>query len=168
MRLQHDLRTATTTDAHVISELALRSKAHWGYSPEFMQACHQELTHTPEQILHVDSIYVVAEAQDKTVVGFYALQRQSGSLFELDALFIEPEFIGRGIGRQLVEHAVDEARRRGGLRLQIQGDPHAQSFYLAMGGRLIGERKSGSIAGRNLPLFEIDLNSASQLHSDVD
>jgi GNAT superfamily N-acetyltransferase len=168
MRLQSDLRTATADDAHVISELALRSKAHWGYSPEFMQACQQELTHTPEQILHVDSFYVVAETQDRAVVGFYALQRQCAGLFELDALFVEPEFIGRGIGRQLVEHALGEARRRGGLRLQIQGDPHAQSFYLTMGGRRIGERKSGSIAGRMLPLFEIDLNSTSQLQSGFD
>lgn len=168
MPLHYDLRPATATDAHTISELAVRSKAHWGYSPEFMQACQQELTHTPEQMRREDLFYVVAEAEDRTVVGFYALQSQGAGLFELDALFIEPEYIGQGIGRQLVEHALGEAQRRGGLRLLIQGDPHAQSFYLAMGGRPIGERKSGSIAGRMLPLFEIDLNCTNQLHTDIE
>lgn len=39
----------------------------------------------------------------------------------------------------------------------IQSDPNAKSFYLKVGGQLIGERKSASILGRYLPVFKIDL-----------
>jgi hypothetical protein len=31
-------------------------------------------------------------------VGFYALARQSGRVVELEALFVEPRFIGNGFG----------------------------------------------------------------------
>ena len=30
-------------EADRLSDLAFRSKAHWGYSPEFMEACREEL-----------------------------------------------------------------------------------------------------------------------------
>jgi len=37
------IRTASLGDAPLISSLATRSKAYWGYPDEFMQACQDEL-----------------------------------------------------------------------------------------------------------------------------
>jgi len=34
----------------LLSNLAFRSKAHWGYSDEFMAACRDELTYSSEKI----------------------------------------------------------------------------------------------------------------------
>jgi GNAT superfamily N-acetyltransferase len=91
------------------------------------------------------------------IVGFYALVRQSRTEYELDALFVEPAFIGKGFGRLLVEHAKSVASTMGGTKLIIQGDPNAERFYLAMGGVLTGRKESGSIPGRFLPTFSVDL-----------
>ncbi len=41
------IRPVDASEAAIISELAMRSKAHWGYSPEFVEACRAELSHTP-------------------------------------------------------------------------------------------------------------------------
>ena len=43
------IRPARSGEAKALSDLALRSKAHWGYDAAFMAACRAELTVTPAQ-----------------------------------------------------------------------------------------------------------------------
>jgi GNAT superfamily N-acetyltransferase len=93
-----------------------------------------------------------------SVVGFYALRRQDRETMELEALFVEPGFIGQGFGRALIEHAKSIASGMGAIRLIIQGDPSAEGFYVAVGSVLTGRKESGSIPGRFLPTFAIDLS----------
>jgi GNAT superfamily N-acetyltransferase len=154
------IRPAVTDEAAYLSELAMRSKAHWGYSPDFMNACREELTYTGEQIESEEFRFRVAEI-DSTVIGFHAIEHLGDGLFELDALFVEPDWIGHGIGRALIEDACNSALLLGGTRMQIQGDPNAVAFYRAAGGVLTGTRESGSIPGRFLPTFEIMLERYS-------
>jgi len=148
------IREARPHEAEHLSGLALRSKGHWGYSEAFLAACAAELTIHPQQIEGEQMDVVVAERSGK-IAGFYALAPVSASAFELHALFVEPQHIGSGIGRVLLEHALALVATRSGTTLLIQGDPHAEEFYLAAGARLIGSRESGSIAGRLLPMYEI-------------
>jgi GNAT superfamily N-acetyltransferase len=149
------LRAAQPNEAQTLTDLALRSKAFWGYSFEFMQACRPELTILPEQIAHGVITYVVAEREGQ-VVGFYALAPLAPLEYELEALFVEPDQIGNGIGRMLLADALQRLAASGGRRLVIQSDPYAEPFYLAMGARRIGERESASIPGRRLPLLVIE------------
>lgn len=152
------LRCAVPEEASFLSSLSLRSKAHWGYSEDFIKSCVEELTFTPGQLENDDFNFVVAQT-DQAIVGFYATKRLTLTQFELEALFVEPKHIGFGIGRQLIEHALDSIRTSNGAVLRIQGDPNAENFYIAAGGRKIGSKESGSIPGRYLPLFEISLPS---------
>jgi GNAT superfamily N-acetyltransferase len=85
------------------------------------------------------------------------LEQTSADIAELDALFIEPEYIGKGIGRMLIEHAKEQAERLGVVKIVIQGDPNAEPFYIAIGALPCGTRESGSISGRQLPLFILEL-----------
>lgn len=150
------IRPARVDEACLLSELALRSKGHWGYSPEFLQACLAELSYGEEQLLSERMRFFVLEGA-RRIVGFYALVRHSRMEYELEALFVEPAFIGKGFGRLLVEHAKSVASTMGGTKLIIQGDPNAERFYIAMGGVLTGSKESGSIPGRFLPTFSVDL-----------
>ncbi|MEE8545291.1 MAG: hypothetical protein V3T29_05715 [Alphaproteobacteria bacterium] len=43
------IRPARPGEAAALTDLALRSKAHWGYDAAFMAACRAELTVTPAQ-----------------------------------------------------------------------------------------------------------------------
>lgn len=151
------LRPARPEDARFLSALAFRSKGHWGYTPEFMEACRAELSVAEADFADPCRHYVVAES-DRTIVGYYALERLSPEECELDALFLEPDWIGHGIGRGLMEHAKAHARSWGSRSMLIQGDPNASAFYLAAGGIQIGERASDSIPGRYLPEFRILLD----------
>jgi len=150
------IRNARRNEASELSGLAMRSKAYWGYSREFMDACREELS-VPQGHLENDRFcYVVAEHHG-VIVGYYALERLSAAEFELEALFVEPRHIGSGIGRALITHAKKRAETAGGHTLVIQGDPNAENFYRAAGGKLTGRRESASIPGRFLPIFEICL-----------
>lgn len=118
--------------------------------------CRVELTWSPEAVEAPDVSFFVAEVSSG-LAGFYAIERISELEFELVALFVELNRIGSGVGRALIEHAKSEARERGGSVLLIQGDPHAEQFYRAAGGELIGQRPSKSVPGRSLPLFKVPL-----------
>jgi GNAT superfamily N-acetyltransferase len=163
MALALSFRPALATDAANLSLLARRSKAHWGYPDEFMLACQQELTTTEASIRDGDIYYEVA-LERQTVIGFYALEGLGDDEIELGALFVDPPYIGQGIGRQLMERAKSRAARLGAHRLTIQGDPHALEFYRAAGAKLCGERESDSIPGRMLPLLSIELNARGRRH----
>ena len=150
------IRKAFPEEADFLSRLALRSKAHWGYSKDFLEACRSELTVDASRIGSNDCQCFVAVDGD-LIVGFYTLESVSAKSCELDALFVEPKRIGSGVGGLLVKHAIQSLSERNVERLIIQGDPHATEFYVAIGARQVGTRESNSIPGRNLPLFEIDI-----------
>ena len=150
------LRPARSEEAGALSALALRSKAFWGYSPAFMNACRDELTYTSGQIESSDFRFSVCELENR-MVGLLAIERLCDDEFELCALFVEPDSIGKGYGRLLMESARKTAREFGARCLIIQGDPNAENFYKAAGGIVIGQRESGSVHDRLLPLFRIDL-----------
>lgn len=46
------IRPARDTELDALTALVLRSKAHWGYSDEFMRACAAELTVSPALLPH--------------------------------------------------------------------------------------------------------------------
>lgn len=147
------IRAADPGEAELLSDLALRSKAHWDYSDEFLAACRDELTYTPEQ-LAAGGFQVLED--DSEVRGFYAMSKISPDAMELDAMFVEPGHIGRGYGRALMDHALSQFKASRLARLVIQADPNAVPFYERAGATRIGERPSDSIEGRSLPLFEIN------------
>lgn len=159
--LEPKIRAARRSEASVISSLALRSKAHWGYSNEFLQSCREELSYSATQIESEAYEFRVCEVEGR-VAGFYALELLGARKAELEALFVEPEWIGRGIGRMLIEHAKKRAVDLGVAQLVIQGDPNAVNFYEAAGGVRSGQRESASIPGRFLPLFTILLQGPDQ------
>lgn len=132
----------------------MRSKAYWGYDETFLAACRDELSVDAGALADSRQCWRIAEDGD-TALGYYGLVLGDGDA-ELEALFITPEAIGTGLGRRLVEDAQAQARERAVSRIVIQGDPHAEAFYLAVGARKVGRRVSGSIPGRFLPLFELD------------
>ena len=148
------IRPARVEEAELLSGLALRSKAVWGYGPEFMRRC--------EPLLRVSESYigehpVVVAEEGGRVLGFYALNHARYEI-ELDLLFVEPGSLRRGVGRALLDHALDAARTLGHRELYVESDPGAEAFYLRMGGTRIGTVTSTVEAGRRLPLLRFGLS----------
>jgi N-acetylglutamate synthase-like GNAT family acetyltransferase len=157
------LSPALASDYKKLSELALCSKAYWGYDQEFLDKCQQELSYSEAQIDSLKFNFVVATHSTHTlgqreIIGFYAIDFSYKPNPELEALFVLPNKIGQGVGKALIKAALIDAKKQGSTTLAIQGDPNATQFYLAAGGIQVGELESQSIPGRFLPLFEIPLS----------
>lgn len=154
----HNIREAHPDEAGFLSQLALRSKAHWGYSQDFLDSCRSELVVDPARVGSEDYQCFVAVDED-VVLGLYTAKKVSEGVFELEALFVDPEYIGTGVGRSLIQRVITSLSGQRAARLIIQGDPNATDFYVAAGARQIGSRESGSVPGRYLPLFEIEIGN---------
>lgn len=117
-----------------------------------MEACRAELTVTPDIV----TAGFVAEA-DGVVVGLYRIAPKGDGEADVALFFVDPPFIGKGVGRAMFDHMTAEARRAGYRRLVIEADPGAVPFYRRMGARAAGRAPSGSIPGRMLPRLVYDL-----------
>jgi GNAT superfamily N-acetyltransferase len=147
------IRPARTDEADLLTDLSLRSKALWGYDATFLARCRAIMQVKAGNI--ESQPHYVAELGG-LVVGFYGFEPEAEGI-GLDYLFIENEFVGRGIGRALWDHAVAAARNLGHSALIVVSDPNAEGFYLRMGCRRIGTRPSDLENGRQLPLLRYDL-----------
>jgi GNAT superfamily N-acetyltransferase len=150
------IRRAKPHEAGALSELALRSKGHWGYDAAFLASCRDDLTISTEEIAN-SAVYVIERADG--IAGFYSLKPVGHGAADLDDLFVDPSAIGTGVGRRLWQHAITTAAELGHGELLIQSDPHAEGFYLAMGAERIGERESTVTPGRMLPLLRYRLSA---------
>jgi N-acetylglutamate synthase-like GNAT family acetyltransferase len=148
------LRPAKQSEAHALSELCFRSKAHWGYDAAFMEQSRKALTISKIKIR--DNPVVVAIDDHDQLLGVYALEAKD-RIVDLDLLFIDPPAIGKGVGKALFKDAVSEARMLGAKEMTVLSDPHAKGFYEAMGCRFVEMRPSDAIGKRMLPFYRLAL-----------
>jgi GNAT superfamily N-acetyltransferase len=149
------IRRARADEAGLLSDLAFRSKAYWGYPIDWLERWRPELTVDPQALVAAPTFVAVAEA---SLLGFYHLKPTSrADACELDFLFVEPTAIGRGVGQALFEHACTTARGLGYRSMVWGSDPHADGFYLRMGARTIGARRSSTMSGRATAEMEMAL-----------
>ncbi|MFJ1748185.1 GNAT family N-acetyltransferase [Streptomyces sp. NPDC088116] len=141
------IREARPDEAQVLSGLALRSKAHWGYDDSFLAACADELTLSATDVT-ARRVIVAQDEESGELLGVASLEGEPPD-GTLGLLFVEPHAIGRGIGRTLYAHVLDAARDLGFERLTIDSDPHAVDFYRALGAR--------PVLGGPLPRLRVDV-----------
>ena len=83
------------------------------------------------------------------IVGFYALSG-AAPVMELEHCWVQPAFIGRGVGARLLNHAAATCHALRARTLGIASDPFAEGFYRRMGARPVGTVPS-TPRGRTLP-----------------
>lgn len=140
MKTSSCIRPAIPSEAAVLTGIAIKAKIHWGYSDEQMAHWTKEfLTVLPE---YIATNHVCVASVDSHPVAFAAM-KQEGKNMLLDHLWVLPEYMGKGIGRDLflhVERLMDGMNCREFL---ITSDPHADGFYYKMGAEKIGDYHSG-------------------------
>jgi GNAT superfamily N-acetyltransferase len=146
-------RRARPGEAAELAALAVRSKGHWSYPPEFLArfARVQGLT---EDVVAANEVWV--GEHDGAVCGFCTLLHRADRTI-LDDLWLDPSEIGRGSGRLLFAHAAARAVAAGARVLEWDADPHAVGFYERMGATTVGW--SDSPLGRHLPRMRLTLDA---------
>lgn len=140
--------------ADILTQITIAAKRHWNYPEHWIQIWLPLLTITPEYISRYETW--IATLNDKPVA-YYSLKEAENDLW-LDNLWVLPEQMGKGIGKELFVHALERSRKCGVSVIKIEADPNAQPFYEHMGARKIGKHHS-EIDGqlRVLPVMEIKL-----------
>ncbi len=155
-----NIRKAKESDADELTRISFASKGYWNYPEHYFKIWKDELTISRDYI-RKNAVFVIEE--DGVVVGYCSLQNLTADLLIdemriekgvwLEHLFISPEYIGKGFGRRLAEHARDYCASKGWHVLKIMADPNSRGFYKRLGATHMHERPS-SIPDRTLPYME--------------
>ena len=150
--MDYGLRRASTDDAQVLTDLAMASKASWGYDDDFMKACRAQLTITPN-VIQTAEVWVTESAG--TINGMIVFRPDPATgVAELADLFVSPDSQGKGLGSALMAK-LNEVCEEGGIRqIGVDADPLAETIYERFGFKTVGRSPSGSIPNRTLPRME--------------
>ena len=142
------MRAPRAADEERLRELTFESKAHWGYDRDFVRRWAEGLT------FETACDRWVAEV-DGEIAAWAALIPPSDGVAVLDDLWVDPVWIGHGLGARLFHLAVDRARELGAQRLEWGAEPNAVGFYEKLGGRKL--RDHVTEWGRVAPWMGLDL-----------
>jgi GNAT superfamily N-acetyltransferase len=143
-----NVRPATRADHERLRELTFDSKAHWGYDHDLVRSWAEGLSFEGEQERWVVEL-------GGAVVAWAALIPPADGVAVLDDLWVDPAWIGRGLGSRLFRIAADRARDLGAERLEWGAEPNAVGFYQKLGGRKL--RDEVTEWGRLAPWMGLDL-----------
>jgi GNAT superfamily N-acetyltransferase len=119
-----------------LKEIAIAAKSYWGYEADRVREWADQGDFSPERLREL--IVFVAES-DGRAIGWSSLIPK-GKIGWLEDLWVEPDWIGKGVGGALFRRTADHAREVGATRLEWEAEPHATGFYERMGGRYLRER----------------------------
>jgi GNAT superfamily N-acetyltransferase len=151
------IRAAHAREGERLREIARASKGHWGYAEELVRQWTDGLDLSPAGLRKKE--FYVAEI-DGRVVGWSALLDR-GDICWLDDLWVEPDWIGLGVGTKLFNWAAARGRELGAARMEWEAERHALGFYEKMGGRYLRDSEPG-VWGRVSPIMGIALNSTDR------
>jgi GNAT superfamily N-acetyltransferase len=149
------IRRARPQEGEQLRAIAIASKGNWGYDVDRVRRWAAGGDFSPEGLRGKDVF--VAEVSGRAIA--WAALIPKGQLCWLDDLWVEPEWIGRGIGTRLFEHAAERARQLGAVAMEWEAEPNALGFYERMGGRHVRDSEPNEW-GRVLKVMAVDLASS--------
>jgi predicted N-acetyltransferase YhbS len=78
---------------------------------------------------------------DGVVIGFISVM-PADRTGELEDLFVDPDWMRRGVATDLVRHESERARTAGIERIELTANLHALAFYERVGFGLVGEAET--------------------------
>jgi GNAT superfamily N-acetyltransferase len=127
------IRDARPDEAGALTELQRRASLVWDDTREALLA-HPEVINVPVELLA--SVRVADDGEGP--LGFSAVIPSTDGAAELDGLFVEPDLMRGGVGRALVEDAVERLRATGVERLEVTANLNALTFYEKVGFIAVG------------------------------
>jgi ribosomal protein S18 acetylase RimI-like enzyme len=140
------IRKATAEDIPLIRELCFKV---WPQTYASIVS-QEQIDYMLDKMYSVESLQKQMDAgsqfifvcEEEEPVGFAAYFEKLSSVFKLDKIYVLPSQQGKGTGRFVIDHIVDEIKRKGAtaLRLQVNRDNKAKNFYERLGFVIIEEK----------------------------
>jgi len=144
---------ANTTDGNVLTALTLESKAHWGYTVDQIENWTDDLT---INATYIDKNQVYKLVNDDKLVGFYAFLPESNTKVELNFMFVDSAYIGKGYGKILMNDFLERVKALQYKTVTLIADPNAELFYKRAGFNVL-EKLESLVEGRFLPVMEKEI-----------
>ena len=133
----HRIRDASPAEAAALASLQRRSSDVWEeYRAQL--AASPGLIEPPHEAIAEGRVRVAVDASGRRL-GFSVVLAAEGDRVELDDLFVEPDSMGRGVGRLLVADVVSRAAAVPATGVDVTANPNALGFYERVGFRVTGE-----------------------------
>jgi GNAT superfamily N-acetyltransferase len=156
------VRRATAEDVPALSDIYRRSslsnvadRAGLLASPHLMEWAGDGVTAGRTQ---------VAVETGGRLLGF-ATVVPLGDGLELEDLFVDPDFMRRGVATQLMSVVVEQAGIAGTPWMEVTGNPHAAEFYASVGFVVVG-RVQTTLG--DAPRLRLQLSPTGDSHVDTD
>jgi GNAT superfamily N-acetyltransferase len=147
------IRPGRADEGARLKEIAIAAKGHWGYEPEKVREWANQGDTTPQRLREL--IVFVADSAGNAV-GWVSLIPK-GEVGWLEDLWVDPDWMGKGVGSQLFRRAADEAGALGARRMEWEAEPNAVGFYEKMGGRYVRDSEQTEW-GRILSVMGVELD----------
>jgi len=147
------IEKAIPEDHQLLTEITKKSKAYWNYSEDLLLAWDEALTIT-QDYLNTHPVYKLVI--DEKTVGYYSYQIEEQAI-KLDNLFLLPQYIGKGMGRYLMNDFLNRIQKLNYQRIYLDAEPYAEGFYIKHGFKTISSFET-AIKGRFMPVMELENN----------
>jgi len=155
------IRSAKTEDSDVLTKISFASKGYWKYPKEYFEIWRNELA-INENYIQGNDVFVYENYE--SIIGYYSIVNLEKDIeisgvpinrgIWLEHMFIDPKYIGKGIGTKLFNHMREWCVATNILKVGILADPNSKSFYEKMGCIYMREYPS-TIGGRTTPFLQI-------------
>jgi ribosomal protein S18 acetylase RimI-like enzyme len=123
-----NFRQATKNDLPILNQISIQSKRHWGYPEEWIAKWEHDMMVAEKDLVAQTIIVAMAGG---VVAGFCAVVEQKEN-YEVTHLWILPEYMGQGLGKQLLEVSL-ESIIKASKPIIVESDPNAEAFYEKQG-----------------------------------
>jgi len=126
---------ATATDCRDLSDLAIRSKRHWGYSKEAMELWNENLTLTED---YLNSHTVIKAMLEEDPVGFFSLEEIKPTT-RIAHFWIDTPYLRKGYGSFLFRYMMKFLYDRNVEKATLVIDPNSQKFFEKKGAKVVNK-----------------------------
>ena len=137
MAVVESIRDARPDEASALEALQRRSSDVWEEYREQL-AANPDAIEPPHRAIADGRVRVAVDACGRLLGFSVVLLIRYGSC-ELDDLFVEPDSMGLGIGRLLVDDLAARAAAAGASHVDVIANPNALGFYERLGFQTTGE-----------------------------
>ena len=136
------IRLAKTDEIETIIDLQSLSISNLGYK-EYNEQQLNAIIKSQKQVrlMQNDEIIYVAESSEGSILGFGAFIQTNLNTGEIAGIYIDPKYLGKGIGTQIIKKIEDKALQKGILQLNVNSSLNSINFYHRKGYKLAREKE---------------------------
>jgi ribosomal protein S18 acetylase RimI-like enzyme len=149
--VDHKIELAKKTDHLVLSEIARKSKAKWGYPEEWLDLWNDVLQISADHISRYPTYKLLVNGG---IIGFCSLEIDQSSI-EVLHLWVLPKHGRRGYGSDLLSFCLSHHLTDNIRIVKVESDPNAVPFYEKFGFKTLRQIDS-TPKGRKLPYMEVN------------